>query len=669
MYRRLFNQVKSIIPKISETELIALRSGGVGIDKEIFSGKVNVKKLLSLKSKLVSRPANEVRDENELLLRIGQENLYPSQKWNTVMKELGNKKYLSMIIADKYGGSHKSFTEQSAIISKFSSYNPSLGVIVMVPNSLGPGELLEKYGTEEQKNKYLSHLATGDLIPCFGLTGPNNGSDATGEIDRGTVILKDGQLVARVRLNKRYITLAPISNLIGVAFNLEDPDKLLSDGRPGITLALLEKGHDGLEQNTHHNPNNVGFPNGTLKGVVNIPLGQVIGGEKMVGHGWKMLMECLATGRGVSLPASSNGSSKLITYGIMNYIHNRKQFKIPIGNMEGVREKFIEMFYHTWVINSSVRYMNSILDNGSVPSVLTAIMKQQTTERGRIVLNHAMDIYGGSGICLGSNNFLTKFYNSSPIGITVEGSNTLTRSLIIFGQGINKSHPHIYNIFSSIQTDNVDEFKIHFNKMLWDSTKNYISAVRPRMPYSTSRLETLTARFSNLSNFVALLGGGIKSKQMISGLMADILSNIYLSYSLIWYHDTLDSNLIYLRDYCIERLCLEAEVKVNTVIDNYPIKGLNYILKPSKYNLKSLDLEKTKELYTLIKSTSLVSDILKEDIFYKGTVIEKLERLSTLKPTSDKYQDLYQAIISVGEYNNENVPDKFIHSRDNLYDL
>ncbi|NBY39913.1 MAG: acyl-CoA dehydrogenase, partial [Flavobacteriia bacterium] len=331
---------------------------------------------------------------------------------------------------------------QSYILSKISSYNPSLGVVTMVPNSLGPAELIQHYGTDEQKNYFLSRLANGSLIPCFGLTGPNNGSDAVGNIDEGIVEIVDGKPKIKINLNKRYITLAPISNLIGVAFRLKDPNKIV--GKEGITLALLEQNGLGILQNTYHNPNNAGFPNGTIKGTIYIDLKEVIGGPDKIGEGWKMLMECLAVGRGVSLPATANGSSKFITQSILNYINIRNQFNMNIGNMEAVREKYIDMLLNTWIIHTSVKFTNHILDSGSTPSVITAIMKQQTTERARNILNNGMDIYAGSGICIGENNFFTSFYNSSPVGITVEGSNTLTRSLIIFGQGLNKSHPYIF---------------------------------------------------------------------------------------------------------------------------------------------------------------------------------------------------------------------------------
>ncbi len=656
MYSRIFNKVKKIIPKISETELIALRSGGVSIDRDIFSGKINYDKLKKVNKQSID---TDMLEKTKIVLRkYGDNNVYPSNKINTIMEELGNMGFLGMIIDNmhsNYNGNRLSITTQTKILTMMASYNPSLAVVTMVPNSLGPGELLQHYGTEKQKNNYLPKLATGELIPCFGLTGPNNGSDATGSIDIG--ILKrapdSNNLFIEIELNKRYITLAPIADLIGIAFNLKDPDNLLKDGKEGISLALVDKNHLGLKQDTYHNPNNAGFPNGTLKGKIQISLDQIIGGEKMAGSGWLMLMECLAVGRGVSLPASANGTSKAITFGILNYIQNREQFKMSIGNMQGIREKFLEMFYNTLVIKSSVGFTSHILDSGAVPSVLTAIMKQQTTERARKVLLNGMDIYAGSAICIGPNNFFTKFYNSSPIGITVEGSNILTRSLIIFGQGLNKSHPYIYNIFDSIQSNNINKFKKEFNSMILFCSKLYIKSCIPKI-FINNRLEHLTIKYANLANFIAILGGKIKSEQMISGNMADILSNIYLAESLIWFHNNTDSPYpIEIRDYCINKLCDEAERKLNLIINNYPNNIIRLLLKLTKCDIKYDEFKNENRIFnTIIKDENIIK-ILKEDIFYENNVIEKLELLNSIKNSKEHnilYKKLYNDIISVGEY-------------------
>jgi len=658
MYKHLFNRVKKIIPKISETEIIALKSGGVSIDREIFKGRVNYCNLLSDKNINKITPDEKVfiQSTRELLRHVGQDNIYPCKKINSTMNYLGKKGFLSMIIDKKFNGNRISISAQSKVLSMISSYNPSLGVVTMVPNSLGPAELLQHYGTEEQKEYYLPKLANGTFIPCFGLTGPNNGSDAVGKIDEGTVELVDGKIKMKITLNKRYITLAPISNLIGIAFHLKDPNKLLPSKKEGITVALIENVEKGLMQDTYHNPNNAGFPNGTVKGTIFIEPSKVIGGEKNIGEGWKMLMECLAVGRGVSLPATANGSSKYITLSIMNYINIRNQFNMPIGNMEAVREKFIDMFINTWIIHTSVQLTNHILDSGSTPSVITAVMKQQTTERARNILNHGMDIYSGSGICLGINNFFTKFYNSSPVGITVEGSNTLTRGLIIFGQGLNKSHPHIFPIFQSIQDNNQKMFNDNFNSLVKEIIYNYLSLLNPinvMQKNSQQQLDHLTLKFSILTNFIALLGGKIKSKQMISGNMADLLSNIYLGYSLIWYHHHHRLKKNELRDLCIDYLNCEIEYKMNLIIDNYPITMLRPLLIPLKNTIRYPNLENKNKIYSIINSDANLIDILKEDIYYDNTILEKMERFRMVGKDDPEYDKLYQDIISVGEFNIE----------------
>jgi acyl-CoA dehydrogenase len=591
----------------------------------------------------------------KLLQETGQNPIYPNPNIQKIMSDLGKNGFLSMIIDRKYGGNRLPIEVQSNILSKISSYNPSLGVATMVPNSLGPAELIQHYGTEQQKNYFLPKLADGYFIPCFGLTGPNNGSDAVGQIDEAFVEEINGETKIRIKLNKRYITLAPISNVIGIAFRLNDPNHLLKNQKNGITLALVESNQDGLLQQTFHNPNNAGFPNGTIKGTILIDTNQVIGGADKIGEGWKMLMECLAVGRGVSLPATANGTSKFITQSIMNYINIRKQFNMNIGDMEAVKEKFIDMYLNTWIIHTSVKLTNHILDSGSTPSVITAIMKQQTTERARTILNHGMDIYSGSGICVGENNFFTNFYNSSPVGITVEGSNTLTRGLIIFGQGLNKSHPYIFPIFQNIQDNDLPNFQTNLNRLLLQIGKNYVNVLNPFLfankETSIARLDRATLKFSLLSNFVSLLGGRIKSKQMISGNMADILSNLYLGYSLVWYHHHYESQSdAILKNECIDYLMNELEYKMNLIIHNYPIEIMRPFLYPLRNKITYPSLENKNKLYQSILENKKLHEILKNDIYYKGTVLEKMERLLQMDKNSVEYESLYQDIISVGEY-------------------
>ena len=301
--QRIFKFAKSKVPKISPTELTALRSGNTSLDRQILQGKAKLPRL----TKLPYRVPFGMLDD--LFEKWDNSPVYPNKDNNKWVQYLAKNKFFSFLISEKYGGIKLSVSELSDILTKIASVDPALGVATMVPNSLGPGELIGLYGTDEQKEYFLPKLANGDFIPCFGLTGPNNGSDATGSIDTGIVVEKDGKKMIKLKLNKRYITLAPVANLMGIAFNLEDPQNLL--GKTGVSLALVKREHEGLIQETHHNPMNAGFPNGTIKGTIYIELDQIIGGSDNIGEGWKMLMECLSAGRGVSLPATANASSKV----------------------------------------------------------------------------------------------------------------------------------------------------------------------------------------------------------------------------------------------------------------------------------------------------------------------------------------------------------------------
>jgi len=645
MYKQIFKTVKKIIPKISNTELIALRSGTTSIDREIFNGSVNIDNIKPFK-KENKFPERHIET---LYKSYNEDFVFPGKRSGEILNFLGKNKFWSYIIDEKYGGTNLSVSELSSILTKITSFNPSLGVITMVPNSLGPGELLLHYGTENQKNKYLPGLADGTYIPCFGLTGPNNGSDAVGQIDQGEVKLVNGKKMVEIDINKRYITLAPVSNLIGIAFKLKDPNGLLEKGNEGITVALVESNQKGLKKESYHNPLNIGFPNGTLKGKIMIKLDQVIGGEENCGKGWQMLMECLAAGRGICLPATALASSNVATFGILNYAKHRKQFNMPLIKMEGIQSKFIEMIYNTWIINCSVKLTNTILDMGEKPAVISAIMKQQTTDRGREVLNNAMDIHAGSSICLGKNNFLEKFYKSSPIGITVEGSNTLTRNLIIFGQGLNKSHPYIYPVLESILSDDFTKFEISFNNIVKHSISIFAKSTVPCFSSDIEkRLRKQTINFAHLSNIVALKGGSIKKEQFLSADMADIFSNLYLAYSVLWQLKNENTSNI-LSKYCINRLLNDNQKIINKIIDNYrfvdsiPILHLRGSVYSDSYGDARILVDE-------FVNNKKIIDVIKEDIYTKDNVLENMELLNDLSHNSEKYKELYQDIIQVGEY-------------------
>ena len=647
---KIFNFVKNKIPKISKTELIALTSGNTSIDRSILLGNVILPKKINYKNKF-----NEDK-LNNLLEKFDNSKIYPNDNSNYWIYYLAKNKYFSFLIPKEYGGIKLSVNEMSNILTKITSVDPALGVISMVPNSLGPGELLIHYGTKEQKNKYLPGLADGTYIPCFGLTGPNNGSDATGSIDEGNVVLKDGKIMIKIKINKRYITLAPVANLMGIAFNLIDKDNILKNKKSGITLALLERNHDGLIQNTYHNPLNAGFPNGTIKGEFYIDIDQVIGGENNIGNGWKMLMDCLSAGRGISLPATANASSKVAAFGMINYINIRNQFNMPLSKMEAIKEKINKIVLNTWIIQSSVQLTNDILDSGNKPAVISAIMKQQTTERAREVLNHSMDIHAGGAICLGYSNFLEKFYKSAPIGITVEGSNTLTRSLIIFGQGLNKSHPHVYPILDSVLKNNKTETLTNLNNILLHSLNLYLKTlnISNLIPFTNKSLNQQIIDFACLTNFIALKGGKLKSEQMLSGEMADIFSNLYMALSVKYYDNNYKASEK-LTNYIIDKLIIENQNHINNVINNmkYEKLFLQHLIKKPKF----ISYKNECEIFNEIMTNKNIIKEIKKNIYVNNNILSDLETANrdNININQEEYKSLKHRIINVGEFNIEKL--------------
>ena len=632
MQNKLFQFVKNKIPKISPTEMIALQSGTASIDRSLLQGKLDYPKKPIWEKKFSDEKLNS------LLTSFDMKRIYPNDNNNMWIEYLAKNKYFGFIIDEKYGGNKLSVNELSNILTKITSVDPALGVAVMVPNSLGPGELITIYGTDEQRDHYLPKLANGDSIPCFGLTGPNNGSDATGNIDTGTVVMgNDGKKYIEVTVNKRYITLAPVANLVGLAFDVKDPSNLLEKGKEGVTVALVESGTCGLIQETYHNPLNAGFPNGTLKGSLRIPVDNIIGGEANTGKGWKMLMECLAAGRGVCLPATANASSKVAAYGMHHYIQLRKQFKMPLQKMEAVQEKFNRIMYHTWIIQSSVEMTNDILDNGEHPAVLSAIMKQQCTERARIVLNDAMDIHAGASICLGYSNFLEKYYRSAPIGITVEGSNTLTRSLIIFGQGLNKSHPHVYPILESILNNDAKGFSENFSNIVSHSLNLYGKSF-----YPIHSLEQQIVNFACLTNFVALKGGSLKREQILSGDMAEIFGNLYMAISVKYYHQHHGASDI-LTQYIVDHIIHENQMIINKVVDNLSC-GERAILRQLKRTTKPPSYEDERRVFTEMMNNPKILSHIEKNIHVSGVLLDMKNAVHT------NNMELINKIINVGEY-------------------
>ena len=559
---------RKILPPMSDTERDAIEAGTAWWEAELFQGDPDWGKLLDHKTSelsaeeqaFVDGPVEEfckMIDDWEITNDL---NDLPPKAWEFLKKN----KFLGMIIPKKYGGLEFSAIAHSSVVMKVSTRSGTAGVTVMVPNSLGPAELLLHYGTEEQKDYYLPRLAVGEEIPCFALTGPDAGSDAGAIPDTG-IVCKDmylGKEVLGLRLNwaKRYITLGPVATVLGLAFKAYDPDSLLGDQEDlGITCALIPTNTPGVRIGNRHNPLNSAFQNGPNWGEdVFIPMDWVIGGQEQVGNGWRMLVECLSVGRGISLPALGTGAGKFACYMTGAYARVRKQFNVPIGKFEGVEEALTRISGLTYMMEAGRRLTASAIDHGEKPSVVTAILKYHNTEGMRQVINDSMDIHGGRGICLGPSNYLARAYQSIPISITVEGANILTRSLIIFGQGAMRCHPHlieeVYAASNPNQQEGLEQFDQALFKHLGYAVRNgarsfLYGLTRSRLAPSPingptkgyfKRLARMSASYSFISDFAMLfLGGGLKRKEKLSGRFADALSYMYLSSAILKrYEDT-----------------------------------------------------------------------------------------------------------------------------------
>ncbi|NOQ36005.1 MAG: acyl-CoA dehydrogenase, partial [Methylococcaceae bacterium] len=466
--------MKNAIPKVSQTEREALEAGDVWWDAELFSGNPDWKVLQDLpETKLSAEEQAFLSNETETLCAMlddwdithNRQDL-PPEVWDYIKKN----KFCGMIIPKKYGGLDFSHYAHSQVVMKIASRSSSAAVTIMVPNSLGPAKLLLAYGMQEQKDYYLPRLAIGEEIPAFALTGPNAGSDAGSIPDTGIVCygeFEGKKKVLGICLNwdKRYITLGPVATVLGMAFKLYDPDKLIGDKESlGITAALIPTKTKGVSIGRRHFPLDSAFQNGPNWGKdVFIPMDWVIGGQAEVGNGWKMLMQCLATGRAISLPALATAAAKFTCRNTGAYARIRKQFNLPIGEFEGIQEALARMAGQTYIIDAARKISVAALDDGKKPSVISAIIKYELTERMRKVLNDGMDIQGGSGISLGPKNYLGRLYQVIPVSVTVEGANILTRTMMIFGQGAVRCHPFIQQEMEALENNDAALFdKVFF---------------------------------------------------------------------------------------------------------------------------------------------------------------------------------------------------------------
>jgi acyl-CoA dehydrogenase len=604
--RPFLRTYRRMLPSMSQTEKDALEAGTVWWDGELFTGGPDWDKLLSAtpprltaeEQAFIDGPCEELCrmiDDWDITHRRAD---LPPHLWDYIK----SKGFFAMIIPKKYGGLEFSAYAHSCVLVKLSSRSGVVASTVAVPNSLGPGELLLHYGTEEQRNHYLPRLARGEEIPCFGLTGPRAGSDAASIPDTGIVCkgMYEGREILGVRLNfsKRYITLAPVATVIGLAFKLFDPDRLLGEERTdyGITCALIPRHTPGITIGRRHFPLNAPFQNGPIQGKdVFVPLDFLIGGVKMAGQGWRMLVEQLSVGRCISLPSSATGASKAAVFATGAYARIRRQFNVPVGQFEGVAEAIARMTGTTYIMDAARSVTAGAIDGGEKPSVPSAMLKYHLTEYGRAVANDAMDIHGGKGIMLGPRNYLARGYDLVPVAITVEGANMLTRSLIIFGQGAIRCHPFVLREMNAAREKDkrkaLRDFDValfgHIGFTISNAVRSMVMALTlarfSHVPAtgSTERFYQHINRFSASFAFatdVAMLtlGGYLKKKESLSARLGDVLSCMYLASMVLKHYENQGrpEDDLPLLEWACRSLLYKAQEQLHSFLRNFPNRFL-----------------------------------------------------------------------------------------------
>jgi acyl-CoA dehydrogenase len=597
----VFRLYRKVLPAMSDTERDALEAGSVWWEGELFRGEPQWQLLLDYpKPKLTEREQAFLDNEVNEACRLtddwqvsNHDGDLTAETWQYIKA----KGFLGMIIPQRYGGLEFSAFAHSEVISKLSTRSSALAVSVMVPNSLGPAELLLHYGTEAQKNHFLPRLASGEDIPAFALTSPWAGSDAAAIPDVGVVRrgewMGEEVLGMEVTWDKRYITLAPVCTVLGLAFRLFDPEGLLGDEKDiGITCALVPHDHPGVAIGNRHQPLNGMFMNGPTRGnKVFMPLDFIIGGKSMAGHGWKMLMECLAAGRSISLPSSNAGMARMTARAVGAYARVRSQFKLAVGKFEGVEEALARIASDTYSAEAIRKMTAGAIDLGERPSVVSAIVKYHVTEQGRRVVNDGMDIIGGKGICMGPSNFLARAYQQLPVGITVEGANILTRSLILFGQGAIRCHPFVQAEMNAAQmTDEAKAFQAfdtaicgHVRYTLQNALRAFGLGITAswfsrspasKLRRSIQRMNHFSASFALLADVAMLIyGGELKRKEKISARLGDILSQLYIASAILknFHDDSAPPEDVPLAKLAIGNALHRTQIAFDGVLANLPI--------------------------------------------------------------------------------------------------
>ncbi|QKF66766.1 acyl-CoA dehydrogenase [Arcobacter venerupis] len=605
-----FINKKGLLPKISATEEAALQAGTNWVESNFFNAQVNFKEINAQRVTTLSKEEQDFLDNevNELCEMTTDWEIFQNRDLSPqVWQFIKDKKFFGMIIPKEYEGLGFSATAHSKVIEKLVSRSQVLAITIMVPNSLGPAELILKHGTQAQKDKYLSDLAHGILVPCFGLTEPNAGSDATSITSNG-VVFKDenGELKIKLNFEKRYITLGNIATLIGLAFVLKDPEHLLGENEDlGITFAVIDSKTPGLDNSKRHDPLGIPFVNSPLYGKdVIIDMENIIGEKDGIGKGWQMLVESLSIGRGISLPSVSLGGSKLALNVVASYSQLREQFGLSINYFEGVEEKIAKIAAFTYMLNSARNFTLDAIDDGVKPGVINSIMKYHATEKFRTVINDAMDVLGGSAIIRGENNLLAHAYFAIPISITVEGANILTRNLMQFGQGLIKSHPYIYSEITALKNNNIENFDKAFFAHITLGFNSFAKSLafyftRAKFSYQKGefrrykqKLLWVSSEFTLLTNVaLGILGSSLKKRENISARFGDILSNCYLITATLREFENnpneVDRDLVdYICNYCFN----EIQIAREEIISNIGYIGfLLPLVKINPFSIKSKD--------------------------------------------------------------------------------
>ena len=665
IYRRM-------LPSMSNTEREALEAGSVWWDGELFSGMPKWERLMSYPAPKLSKEEQDFLDGpcEKLCQMLDDWDIchiradMSEEVWEYIIK----KQFFAMIIPKKYGGLGFSAYANAAVITKLASCSPTASSTIGVPNSLGPAELLLHYGTEEQKKRYLPGLAAGTEIPCFALTSPQAGSDAAAIIDNG-VICKGkwkGKSIIGIRLNwnKRYITLAPIATVLGLAFKLYDPNHLIGEkDEYGITAALIPTNIDGVEVGRRHYPLSVAFQNGPTTGKdVFVPLDHIIGGPEMAGKGWKMLVELLSVGRAITLPSTGSGGGQAAAYASGAYSVIRKQFNTSISNFEGIGEALTRVAGHTYIMNAAVSVTSGAIDQGEKPAVPSAILKYHCTELSRKVADDAMDIHGGKAVMMGPRNYLSRSYMATPIAITVEGANILTRSLIIYGQGAIRCHPFVLRELNAASDDDKDRGLIEFDDALFGHIGYAISNIArsfflalthakfSQVPLNTptrryyQNINRYSAAFALASDFAMLtLGGSLKKRELLSARLGDILSSMYLASTVLKHFENQGRRAtdLPLVEWSIRTLMYQAQEALHSFLRNFPNRFVAILMRififPRGRTYSAPSDKISKKIVNLITSPNESRESLSEFAYTTNDSANPLGLLQEALELTEKY--------------------------------